>query len=257
MKGAHERRAEGEKYDKDKGQKKPQSVFPDKVHAARVAKHGHAYPAVTARPHTVLGYSMQRQMSSSAHFHNGCTHQGAGSSKAERKNCPHCGAMGNKVLESEEHALLWCPKHAPARRRLLEATGWPRDETALVAEDAVRWMVPSAAQATCSERQMATSVQEFCQAIAWTRGSREGAAKKAARETGGIEGTEDGGDETEAEEEDGEKASGSGAAAVNPLRRSARIRGFHSRETGLRWGGGSSGAAVRLREDFRRNVGWK
>ena len=116
---------------------------------------------------------------------------------------------------------------------------------------------PSATQAKCSEGQMATSVQEFCQAIAWTRGSREGAAKKAARETGGVKGAEDGDDEAEAEAGDGEKASGSGAAAVNPLRRSARIRDFHSRGTGLRWGGGISGAAARLREDPRRSVGWK
>ena len=75
--------------------------------------------------------------------------------------------------ESEEHALLWCPKHGAARRQLLQTMGRPSDETQLTARDAVRWMVPDAAQARCSEAEMATAVQEFCQAIARTRSSRK------------------------------------------------------------------------------------
>ena len=167
MARVHAERAEKAKFDSKKGQKKSQSVFPDKVHSARVRKHGHAYPAVTSRPRTVLGYSMQRQMSSSAHFHNGCTHLGAGAGKMD---CPHCGA----TPESEEHALLWCAKHSEARRQLLGKTGWPRGEAHLVADDAVRWMVPDASQAQCTEEVMAAAVQEFCQVVAWTRSSRKG-----------------------------------------------------------------------------------
>ena len=44
----------------------------------------------------------------------------------------------------------------------------------MVADDAVRWMVPDAAQAQCTEEVMATAVQEYCQAVAWTRSSRKG-----------------------------------------------------------------------------------
>jgi hypothetical protein len=172
MKKMHAKRATKAKFDKKKNRKKAQSVFPDKVHAARTAKHGHAYPAGTARPHTVLGYSMMRQLSSSAHFLNGCTHQGEGETRKHRKGCVHCGA----AVESEEHALLWCPKLEGERRIFLETTGWPRDGTQLAASDAVLWMVPDARQAKCSEEEMATAVQEFCQSIAWTRSSRQ--AKK-------------------------------------------------------------------------------
>ena len=96
----------------------------------------------------MLGYSMQRQMSSSAHFLYGCTHFGGGATK---KDCPHCGA----VPESEEHALLWCPKHRAARRHLLRSTGWPRGEAQLEAGDAVRWMLPDAAHAQCNDEAMA------------------------------------------------------------------------------------------------------
>ena len=117
MKSAHEERATAEKYNKKEGRKKTQTVFPDKVHAARIKKHGHAYPAVTARAHTILGYSMQRQMSASAHFHNGCTQQGKGDTGEDKKKCPHCEAR----IESEEHALLWCPKHEVPRRKLYVA----------------------------------------------------------------------------------------------------------------------------------------
>ena len=172
MKKVHAKRATKAKFDKKKDRKKAQSVFPDKVHAARIAKHGHAYPAETARPHTVLGYSMMRQLSSSTHFLNGCTHQGEGETRKDRKGCGHCGA----TVESEEHALLWCPKHEGERRMFLEATGWPRGGTQLAARDAVLWMVPDARQAKCSEEEMATVVQEFCQSIAWTRSNRK--AKK-------------------------------------------------------------------------------
>jgi hypothetical protein len=79
-------------------------------------------------------------------------------------------------VESEEHALLWCPEHEEERGVLLETTGWPRAGAQLAASDAVLWMVPDARQAKCSEEVMATAVQEFCQSIAWTRSSRK--AKK-------------------------------------------------------------------------------
>ena len=115
---------------------------------------------------------MMRQLSSSAHFLNGCTHQGEGETRKDRKGCDHCGA----AVESEEHALLWCPKHEGERRMFLETTGWPRGGTQLAASDAVLWMVPDARQAKCSEEEMATAVQEFCQSIAWTRSNRK--AKK-------------------------------------------------------------------------------
>ena len=75
--------------------------------------------------------------------------------------------------ESEEHALLWCPMHKEARRHLLRTTGWPRGETQLVADDAVKWTVPDAAQAQCAEEVLATAVQELSQAMAWTRNSRK------------------------------------------------------------------------------------
>ena len=55
---------------------------------------------------------------------------------------------------------------------------------------------PDAAQALCSDGKMATSVQEFCTSIAWTRGSREAAAQRtrraAERNENGHENTEDG-----------------------------------------------------------------
>ena len=35
-----------------KKKERPQSVFPALVHAARMKKHGHKYPAVTSWPHT-------------------------------------------------------------------------------------------------------------------------------------------------------------------------------------------------------------
>ena len=149
-----------------KKKERPQSVFPALVHAARMKKHGHKYPAVTSWPHTVLGYSMQRQITSSAHFFNGCTHLGG---EVNNKKCPHCGAS----MESEEHVQLRCPKYKPERLRLLENTGWPRNEEQLTKKDAVRWMVPDASKAKCSEGKMAKSIQEFCQAIAWTRGDRK------------------------------------------------------------------------------------
>ena len=76
-------------------------------------------------------------------------------------------------MESEEHVLLRCPKYKPERLRLLENTGWPRNEEQLTKKDAVRWMVPDASKAKCSEEKMAKSIQEFCQAIAWTRGDRK------------------------------------------------------------------------------------
>ena len=41
--------------------------------------------------------------------------------------------------------------------------------------------MPDAAQASCSDGKMATSVQEFCTSIAWTRGSREAAAQRTRR----------------------------------------------------------------------------
>ena len=226
MKSAHEERATAEKFNKKEGRKKSQSVFPDKVHAARAKKHGHAYPAVTARPHTVLGYSMQRQLSASAHFHNGCTHQGRGTAEEDKKNCPHCEAR----VESEEHALLWCPKHEGPRRKLLQDIGWPRNETQLVSDDAVRWMVPDAAQAACSDGKMATAVQEFCTAIAWTRGSREAAAKKTRRaaenEDDGDESAIDGeAEESEAEEDEQRpRSSFSGFSGVVPTQTTAPAR---------------------------------
>ena len=118
---------------------------------------------------------------------------------------------------------------------------------------------------------MATSVQEFCQAIAWTRGSRENAAKKVTRSAGGDKGAE--GDENEAGTEagGGEKASGTRAPAEDSLRRSERIakerriRDYHSQGAGLRWGGGHSRvtaatvARFREREDSwrRENDRWK
>ena len=99
-------------------------------------------------------------------------------------------------MEDEEHVLLWCPKHEKSRKKLLQDIGWPRDETQLVADDAVSWLVPDAAQALCSDGKMATSVQEFCTSIAWTRGSREAAAQRtrraAERNENGHENTEDG-----------------------------------------------------------------
>jgi len=51
------------KFDKKKDRKKPQTV-----HAAGIAKHGHAYPAGTARPHTVLGYSKTERTFFGYHF---------------------------------------------------------------------------------------------------------------------------------------------------------------------------------------------
>ena len=117
---------------------------------------------------------------------------------------------------------------------------------------------------------MATSVQEFCQAIAWTRGSRENAAKKVTRSAGGDKGAEGDENETGTEAGDGEKASGTRAPAEDSLRRSERIakerriRDYHSQGAGLRWGGGHSGATAtvarfREREDFwrRENDRWK
>ena len=41
--------------------------------------------------------------------------------------------------------------------------------------------MPDAAQASCSDGKMATSVQEFCASIAWTTGSREAAAQRTRR----------------------------------------------------------------------------
>ena len=71
--------------------------------------------------------------------------------------------------------------------------------------------MPDAAQASCSDGKMATSVQEFCTSIAWTRDegltrSREAAAQRtrraAERNENGHENTEDGeGDENESETE--------------------------------------------------------
>ena len=58
--------------------------------------------------------------------------------------------------------MLWCPMHKEARRHLLRTTGWPRGETQLVADDAVKWTVPDAAQAQCAEEVLATAVQELC-----------------------------------------------------------------------------------------------
>ena len=54
-----------------------------------------------------------------------------------------------------------------------EDDGWPRGEAQLEAGDAVRWMVPDAAPAQCTDEAMATAVQEFCQEVAWTRNSRK------------------------------------------------------------------------------------
>ena len=55
--------------------------------------------------------------------------------------------------------------------------------------------MPDAAQALCSDGKMATSVQEFCTSIAWTRGSREAAAPRtggaAEKNENGHENTED------------------------------------------------------------------
>ena len=43
-------------------------------------------------------------------------------------------------------------------------------------------MIPDATQAACADDKVATAVQEFCQAIALTRGSRETAANRARRD---------------------------------------------------------------------------
>ena len=67
---------------------------------------------------------------------------------------------------------------------MLRDIGWPRDTTQLDEYDAVLWMVPDATHAACSEEKMATSVQEFCNAIALTRASRKNAAKVRRKEQG-------------------------------------------------------------------------
>ena len=64
---------------------------------------------------------------------------------------------------------------------MLRDIGWPRDTTQLDEYNAVLWMVPDATHAACSEEKMATSVQEFCNAIALTRASRKNAAKVSLR----------------------------------------------------------------------------
>ena len=72
-----------------------------------------------------------------------------------------------------EHALLRCPKYKSERTCLLEKTRYTRKEEQLTMKDAVRWMVPDASKAKCSEEIMAKSIQEFCQKIAMTRGDRK------------------------------------------------------------------------------------
>jgi hypothetical protein len=146
--------------------KKAQCKFPGKVHAARMEKHGHTYPAVTSRSGLVLGYSMQRQLCSSTHFLNGCTHLGGDGNKYA---CVHCGA----AREDEAHALLRCPKYSAARQQMLGTIGWPRNEADLVDQDAVRWMVPDASLARCSDLEFFEAVQKFCQEIAGTRNCRK------------------------------------------------------------------------------------
>ena len=103
-----------------------------------------------------------------------------GSQQQGKQPCPHCGA----AIESEEHMLLRCPRHKDPRQKLLRDIGWPRDTTQLDEYDAVLWMVPDATHAACSEEKMATSVQEFCHAIALTRASRKTAAKVRREEQG-------------------------------------------------------------------------
>ena len=103
-----------------------------------------------------------------------------GSQQQGKQACPHCGT----AIENEEHVLLRCPRHKDARQKLLRDIGWPRDTTQLDEYDAVLWMVPDATHAACSEEKMATSVQEFCNAIALTRASRKNAAKVRRKEQG-------------------------------------------------------------------------
>ena len=83
--------------------------------------------------------------------------------------CVHCGA----AREDEAHALLRCPKYSAARQQMLGSIGWPRSEANLVEEDAVRFMVPDAGLARCTDLEFFVAVQKFCQAIAWTRNDRK------------------------------------------------------------------------------------
>ena len=109
---------------------------------------------------------MQRQLCSSTHFLNGCTHLGGDGNKYA---CVHCGA----AREDEAHALLRCPKYSAARQQMLGNIGWPRNEADLVDQDAVRWMVPDASLARCSDLEFFVAVQKFCQEIAGTRNCRK------------------------------------------------------------------------------------
>jgi hypothetical protein len=83
--------------------------------------------------------------------------------------CVHCGA----AREDEAHALLRYPRYSAARQQMLGTIGWPRNETDLVDQDAVRWMVPDASLARCSDLEFFEAVQKFCQEIAGTKNCRK------------------------------------------------------------------------------------
>ena len=92
-------------------------------------------------------------------------------------------------------------------------------------------MVPDATQAACSDDKMATSVQEFCMSIAWTRGSQEAAKRKTQREAAEREedGNEsaDAGQSEESEVEENEqrpRSSFSGFSGVVPTQTTAPAR---------------------------------
>ena len=65
------------------------------------------------------------------------------------------------------------PKIQVRKNLFIGKTRYTRKEEQLTMKDAVRWMVPDASKAKCSEEIMAKSIQEFCQKIAMTRGDRK------------------------------------------------------------------------------------
>jgi hypothetical protein len=87
---------------------------------------------------------------------------------------------------------------------------------------------------------MATSVQEFCAAIAWTRGSREAAAKKARRTAESEEDGEESAneeeriEECEEDEDERPRSSFSGFSGVVPTQTTAPARAPKERRRSVR-----------------------